>query len=190
MIQLKNLFKWYNVGGTRSFVLKDVSLEVSMAWWMRTLCYWPMMPCWCLISSWDFEGLLCVWNIVNWLTSDTVSHQSKTGSSSLILVKLLLWFHILLVAIGVDSCKKEKFSSLSVRSHILNMKITLFLDVTSHPATSFPMWLTLIFWRWWQHMHQKLQYLSYQATWNHISGDCSLQHVHVALNTEFCDKRR
>ncbi|MGE8430522.1 MAG: ABC transporter ATP-binding protein [Sphingobacterium sp.] len=29
MIQLKNLFKWYNVGGTRSFVLKDVSLNIA-----------------------------------------------------------------------------------------------------------------------------------------------------------------
>jgi ABC-type lipoprotein export system ATPase subunit len=29
MIQLKNLFKWYNVGGTRSFVLKDVSLAIA-----------------------------------------------------------------------------------------------------------------------------------------------------------------
>ncbi len=29
MIQLKNLFKWYNVGGTRSFVLKDVSLYIA-----------------------------------------------------------------------------------------------------------------------------------------------------------------
>ncbi|WP_312188553.1 ABC transporter ATP-binding protein [Sphingobacterium sp.] len=29
MIQLKNLFKWYNVGGTRSFVLKDVSLDIA-----------------------------------------------------------------------------------------------------------------------------------------------------------------
>ena len=29
MIQLKNLFKWYNVGSTRSFVLKDVSLNIE-----------------------------------------------------------------------------------------------------------------------------------------------------------------
>jgi len=29
MIQLKNLFKRYNVGGTRSFVLKDVSLDIA-----------------------------------------------------------------------------------------------------------------------------------------------------------------
>ncbi|GAA4175068.1 ABC transporter ATP-binding protein [Sphingobacterium sp. ML3W] len=29
MIQLKHLFKWYNVGGTRSFVLKDVSLDIA-----------------------------------------------------------------------------------------------------------------------------------------------------------------
>ncbi len=29
MIQLKNLFKWDNVGGTRSFVLKDVSLDIA-----------------------------------------------------------------------------------------------------------------------------------------------------------------
>jgi hypothetical protein len=91
------------------YILKDASLKVFMAWWMRSLCYWPMMPCWCLISSWDFKGLHCVWNIMNWLTSDTVSHQSKTGSSSLMLsVKLLLWFLILLVAKGVDGCKKRK----------------------------------------------------------------------------------
>ena len=29
MIQLKHLFKWYNVGSTRSFVLKDVSLTIE-----------------------------------------------------------------------------------------------------------------------------------------------------------------
>jgi len=29
MIQLKHLFKWYNVGSTRSFVLKDVSLNIE-----------------------------------------------------------------------------------------------------------------------------------------------------------------
>jgi hypothetical protein len=172
-------------------ILKDVSLKVFMAWWMRTLCYWPMMTCWCLISSWDFEGLHCVWNTVNWLTSDTVSHQSKPESSSLMMfVKLLLWFHVLLVAIEVDGCKKEKFSSMSARSQILNMKITLFLDVTSDPATALPMWLTLIFWRWWQHMHQKLWYLLYQAIRNHISGDHSFHHVHVAVNIEICDTHR
>ena len=45
---------------------------------MRTSFYWPMMPCWCLISSWHFEGLHCVWNIVIWLPSDTVSRHNKT----------------------------------------------------------------------------------------------------------------
>lgn len=29
MISLKHIFKWYNVGGTRSFVLKDVSFSVA-----------------------------------------------------------------------------------------------------------------------------------------------------------------
>lgn len=29
MIQLTNIFKWYNVGGTRSFVLKDVNLHIN-----------------------------------------------------------------------------------------------------------------------------------------------------------------
>lgn len=29
MIQLKNVFKWYNVGGARNFVLKDVSLQIN-----------------------------------------------------------------------------------------------------------------------------------------------------------------
>lgn len=173
------------------YILKDISLKVFMACWMTTSCYWAMMPCWCLLSSWDFEGLHCVWSIVNWLTSDTASHQSKTESSSLVMfVKLLLWFHILLVAIGVDCCKKEKFSSMSARSQILNMKITLFLDMTSHPATSHAMWLTHMFWRWWQYMHQKLWYLLYQATWNHISEGHSLHHVHVAVNIELSDTHR
>jgi len=158
---------------------------------MTTSCYWSMMPCWCLTSSRYFEGLHCVWNIVNWLTSDTVSHQSKIESSSLVMfVKLLLWFHILLVTIGVDGCKKEKFSSMSARSQILSMTITFFLDVTSLPATSHPMWLILIFWRWWLYMHQKLWYLLYQAIWNHISEDHSLHHVHVAVNIELSDTHR
>jgi hypothetical protein len=173
------------------YILKDVSLDVFMGCWMITLCYWSMMPCWCLITSWYIEGLHCVWNIVNWLTSDTLSHQSKTESSSLVMfVKLLLWFHILLVAIGVDGCKKEKFSSMFVRSQILSMTITFFLDVTSHPATSHPMWLILIFWRWWQYMHQKLWDLLYQATWNHISEEHSFHHVHVAVNIELSDTHR
>lgn len=29
MIQLKNIFKWYNVGGSRSFVLKDINLNIA-----------------------------------------------------------------------------------------------------------------------------------------------------------------
>lgn len=29
MIQLTNIFKWYNVGGTRSFVLKDINLQIN-----------------------------------------------------------------------------------------------------------------------------------------------------------------
>ncbi|HWK58798.1 MAG TPA: ABC transporter ATP-binding protein [Parapedobacter sp.] len=29
MIQLTNIFKWYNVGGTRSFVLKDINLSIN-----------------------------------------------------------------------------------------------------------------------------------------------------------------
>ena len=29
MIELTNIFKWYNVGGTRSFVLKDVDLHIK-----------------------------------------------------------------------------------------------------------------------------------------------------------------
>ena len=29
MIQLTNIFKWYNVGGTRSFVLKDINLHIN-----------------------------------------------------------------------------------------------------------------------------------------------------------------
>lgn len=29
MIQLSNIFKWYNVGGNRSFVLKDVNLTIN-----------------------------------------------------------------------------------------------------------------------------------------------------------------
>ncbi|MGV3761527.1 ABC transporter ATP-binding protein [Parapedobacter sp.] len=29
MIQLTNIFKWYNVGGTRSFVLKDINLHID-----------------------------------------------------------------------------------------------------------------------------------------------------------------
>src|SRR5690606_7810927 len=29
MIQLTNIFKWYNVGGTRAFVLKDVNLYIK-----------------------------------------------------------------------------------------------------------------------------------------------------------------
>jgi hypothetical protein len=52
-------------------------------------------------------------------------------------VKLFLRFHILLVAIGVDGCEREKFSSMSVRSEILNMKITHFLNVTSYLNLSF-----------------------------------------------------
>lgn len=29
MIELKNVFKWYNVGGTRTFVLKDINLTIE-----------------------------------------------------------------------------------------------------------------------------------------------------------------
>lgn len=29
MIKLENIFKWYNVGGTRAFVLKDISLTIE-----------------------------------------------------------------------------------------------------------------------------------------------------------------
>ena len=29
MIQLNNIFKWYNVGGARSFVLKDINLQIG-----------------------------------------------------------------------------------------------------------------------------------------------------------------
>lgn len=29
MIKLENIFKWYKVGGTRSFVLKDINLEIE-----------------------------------------------------------------------------------------------------------------------------------------------------------------
>ncbi|HWV73906.1 MAG TPA: ABC transporter ATP-binding protein [Pseudosphingobacterium sp.] len=29
MIQLSNIFKWYNVGGSRSFVLKDINLTIN-----------------------------------------------------------------------------------------------------------------------------------------------------------------
>ncbi len=29
MIRLKNIFKWYNVGGSRSFVLKDINLHIA-----------------------------------------------------------------------------------------------------------------------------------------------------------------
>lgn len=29
MIKLENIFKWYNVGGTRSFVLKDINLHIE-----------------------------------------------------------------------------------------------------------------------------------------------------------------
>jgi len=29
MIELKHIFKWYNVGGSRSFVLKDINLSIS-----------------------------------------------------------------------------------------------------------------------------------------------------------------
>lgn len=29
MIQLTNIFKWYNLGGTRSFVLKDINLSIN-----------------------------------------------------------------------------------------------------------------------------------------------------------------
>ena len=29
MIKLEHIFKWYNVGGTRSFVLKDINLEIT-----------------------------------------------------------------------------------------------------------------------------------------------------------------
>lgn len=29
MIQLNNIFKWYNVGGSRAFVLKDISLDIA-----------------------------------------------------------------------------------------------------------------------------------------------------------------
>lgn len=29
MIQLSNIFKWYNAGGTRAFVLKDISIQID-----------------------------------------------------------------------------------------------------------------------------------------------------------------
>jgi len=29
MIKLENIFKWYNVGGTRSFILKDINLHIE-----------------------------------------------------------------------------------------------------------------------------------------------------------------
>jgi len=29
MIKLENIFKWYNVGGTRSFILKDINLDIE-----------------------------------------------------------------------------------------------------------------------------------------------------------------
>lgn len=29
MIKLEHIFKWYNVGGTRSFILKDINLEIE-----------------------------------------------------------------------------------------------------------------------------------------------------------------
>src|SRR5690606_20509540 len=29
MIELKNIFKWYKVGGSRSFVLKDINLNIA-----------------------------------------------------------------------------------------------------------------------------------------------------------------
>src|SRR5690606_39642633 len=29
MIELNNIFKWYNVGGGRSFVLKDINLSIQ-----------------------------------------------------------------------------------------------------------------------------------------------------------------
>lgn len=29
MIRLKNIFKWYNIGGTKSFILKDINLEIE-----------------------------------------------------------------------------------------------------------------------------------------------------------------
>src|SRR5690606_25818418 len=29
MIELRNIFKWYNVGGNRSFVLKDINLSIE-----------------------------------------------------------------------------------------------------------------------------------------------------------------
>lgn len=29
MIKLENIFKWYNVGGSRSFILKDINLEIA-----------------------------------------------------------------------------------------------------------------------------------------------------------------
>src|SRR5699024_7863601 len=29
MIQLKNIFKWYNIGGSRSFILRDIHLNVE-----------------------------------------------------------------------------------------------------------------------------------------------------------------
>jgi putative ABC transport system ATP-binding protein len=29
MIKLEHIFKWYNIGGTRSFVLKDINLEIE-----------------------------------------------------------------------------------------------------------------------------------------------------------------
>ena len=29
MIKLKNIFKWYPVGGARNFVLKDISLDID-----------------------------------------------------------------------------------------------------------------------------------------------------------------
>ncbi|WP_270049216.1 ATP-binding cassette domain-containing protein [Sphingobacterium pedocola] len=29
MIQLNNIFKWYTIGGARSFVLKDINLTIE-----------------------------------------------------------------------------------------------------------------------------------------------------------------
>src|SRR5690606_23533528 len=29
MIRLENIFKWYNLGSTKSFVLKDINLEIE-----------------------------------------------------------------------------------------------------------------------------------------------------------------
>ena len=29
MIKLEHIFKWYNVGGTKSFILKDINLEIA-----------------------------------------------------------------------------------------------------------------------------------------------------------------